>query len=154
MTIQEQIIQAARNVSIPGMQPINNPFVEVLHIENFTDFLYANLYVGGFYYILYLGVGGTAPHLCSHPGVHQPHSQVPGENRFNEEADQNGSDLAVFAHPLHDDLDVEVRQAYPLLRVLVGAVEFLRMVGARQEHPGLYVRLRHLVHADPPFPPH
>ena len=59
MTIQEQIIQAARNVSIPGMQPISNPFVEVLHIENFTDFLYANLYVGGFYYLLYLGVGSN-----------------------------------------------------------------------------------------------
>ena len=40
------------------MQPISNPFVEVLHIETWTDFLYANLYVGGFYYVLYL-VAGT-----------------------------------------------------------------------------------------------
>lgn len=32
MTIQEDIIRLARGVNIPGMQPISNPFVEVLHI--------------------------------------------------------------------------------------------------------------------------
>jgi hypothetical protein len=59
MTIQEQIIETARGIHIPGLQPISNPFVEVLHIESFTDFLVANLYVGGFYYALYLVGGGT-----------------------------------------------------------------------------------------------
>jgi len=60
MTIQEQIIQAAQSLHIPGMKPISNPFVEVLHIETFTDFIYANLYVGGFYYLLYLIAGGNS----------------------------------------------------------------------------------------------
>jgi hypothetical protein len=58
MTIQEQIIETARSIHIPGMKPISNPFVEVLHIETFNDFLIANLYIGGFYYALYLVGGG------------------------------------------------------------------------------------------------
>jgi hypothetical protein len=56
--IHTQIIEAARSVSIPGMNPIQNPYVEVLHIETFTDFLYANLYIGLFYYALYFVVAG------------------------------------------------------------------------------------------------
>jgi hypothetical protein len=48
-------------VAPPGMQPAVNPFVSVLTINSFSDFLLANLYIGAFYYLTYFLVGGIFP---------------------------------------------------------------------------------------------
>lgn len=58
-TIQEKIVAAFSQVAPPGMQAASNPFVEVIRIDSWQDFLLANLYIGGFYYALYLVVGCT-----------------------------------------------------------------------------------------------
>jgi hypothetical protein len=60
-TIQEQIIQKFASVAPPGMQPAANPFVEVINIQTFKDFLLANLYIGAFYFLTYFLVGGNCP---------------------------------------------------------------------------------------------
>lgn len=58
-TIQEQIIQKFSSVAPPGMEPALNPFVSVITIRSFSDFVLANLYVGVFYYLTYFIVGGN-----------------------------------------------------------------------------------------------
>ncbi len=57
-TIQEQIIQVFSSAAPPGMKPALNPFVEVINIESFQDFVLANVYVGLFYYSLFFIAGG------------------------------------------------------------------------------------------------
>lgn len=57
-TIQEQIIEAFGSAAPPGMKPALNPFVEVINIESFQDFVLANVYVGLFYYSLFFLAGG------------------------------------------------------------------------------------------------
>ena len=60
MTVQETIIELFRSYPIPGMsQPATNPFVSVLEIHTFQDFLLATLYVGVFYYMIYFVIGGN-----------------------------------------------------------------------------------------------
>jgi len=57
-TIQEIIIQKFGSVAPPGMQPATNPFVSVMEINTFQDFVLANVYVGIFYYFTYIVIGG------------------------------------------------------------------------------------------------
>jgi lathosterol oxidase len=44
---------------IPGLKIPKNPHVRVLEIDNFYDFLWATLYVGLFYFAIFLGFGGV-----------------------------------------------------------------------------------------------
>jgi hypothetical protein len=57
-SIQSQLISQIGSVSPPGMSPATNPFVSVLNIQSFEDFLLATLYIGIFYYLVYFLVGG------------------------------------------------------------------------------------------------
>lgn len=57
-TIQEKVIEAFGSAAPPGMKPALNPFVEVITIESFQDFILANVYVGLFYYSLFFIAGG------------------------------------------------------------------------------------------------
>ena len=57
-TIQENIIQKFGSVAPPGMQPAINPFVTVMEIDTFQDFVLANVYVGIFYFFTYIVIGG------------------------------------------------------------------------------------------------
>jgi hypothetical protein len=57
-TIQEKIIEAFGSAAPPGMKPALNPFVEVITIESFQDFILANVYIGLFYYSLFFIAGG------------------------------------------------------------------------------------------------
>lgn len=57
-TLQEYVIEAVKGNGLPHLPPIENPFVSVLRIENFDQFLWANLFVGLFYYLTYFIVGG------------------------------------------------------------------------------------------------
>jgi hypothetical protein len=44
-------------ITIPGLKIPREFHTRVLEIDTLTDFLWANLYVGSFYYFIYLGVG-------------------------------------------------------------------------------------------------
>jgi hypothetical protein len=58
-TIQELIIEKFGAVAPPGMKAATNPFVSVMEIETFQDFILANIYIGFFYYITFIAIGGT-----------------------------------------------------------------------------------------------
>lgn len=57
-TIQETVISLIHGQGLPHLQPIDNPFVSVIPIHSFNDFLWAFLYISIFYYSTYFIVGG------------------------------------------------------------------------------------------------
>jgi hypothetical protein len=73
-TIQEQIIEAFKQAGPPGMLPADNPFVSVIHIETFKDFLLSNLYIGIFYYSVFLIAGSklSSKQLLYKPPIPSP----------------------------------------------------------------------------------
>ena len=67
MTLQEYVISNIKGNGLPYLPPIENPFVNVLPIHNFTEFLWATLFVGIFYYVTYFIVGGILEYTNPFP---------------------------------------------------------------------------------------
>lgn len=57
-TLQEYVISSIKGNSLPYLPAIENPFVHVLPINNWNEFIWSSLFVGFFYYLTYFIVGG------------------------------------------------------------------------------------------------
>lgn len=66
-TIQEKIISLVKGHGIPHVTPIQNPFVSVLPISDFTQFCWAFLFVGLAYYATYFIVGSALEYTNPFP---------------------------------------------------------------------------------------
>jgi len=153
-TIQEIIIQKFSSFAPPGMQAAANPFVSVLNIQTWQEFLLSNVYVGIFHYFNYLAIGGIFQLKFSIPHLSQPHSQESRKVGVHHEAAEDGYDRPFFFVTLHDNLDVESRKAPALLWILGRQIKLIWTSWTRETDFYLSVRFRHLVLPHPPFPAH
>ena len=86
-----------------------NPFVSVLEINSFQDFLIANVYVGIFHYFNYIAIGGIYRPKLSYSDIPQSYPQKPLKVDFYLETAPGGYDRTFLFAALHDNMVMEGR---------------------------------------------